>query len=95
METYVTLGMGMGQQSEDAGQKAMEKVGCKVVGSYMLMGQFDYLTIFEAPDAHSASMAVYLAKKAAGLESSQSQTMRAFTEKDIEKFMEMSKKLEG
>jgi uncharacterized protein with GYD domain len=86
METYVSLITGSGKpDSEDAVRKAIEDVGCKEIAQYVLMGQYDELVIFEAPDAVSAAAAVWAGKRAAGAEDSQSQTMRAFTPKDLEK----------
>ena len=34
----------------DAVQAEIEKMGCKVVAQYALLGEYDFLTIIEAPD---------------------------------------------
>jgi uncharacterized protein with GYD domain len=94
METYVTLGNGGGESSLEDVNEAFESVGCKLKSFYMLMGQYDFVVIFEAPDAHSAAMAVYLVKKKTGSEGARTQTLRAFGEQDFKKFEEMSEGLQ-
>ena len=84
METYVTLGMGYGSGSDEELRKEVEKTGAKLVLSHMLLGQYDWLAVFEAPDAHTASMAVYMAKRYLGITDKQSITMRAFTDDEME-----------
>ena len=95
METYVTLGICLSadESSEEKRKKAMESLGCKEIATYMLMGQFDFMLIFEAPDAQSAAMAVYTAKKATGAENTQTNTLRAFTEADNARFGELFEKM--
>ena len=87
METYVSLINGEGKAgSNEAAIEAIEAAGCKEVGTYMLMGQYDILLIIEAPDAISAATAIWKARKAAGdAAGTKSQTMRAFTVEEMEK----------
>ena len=94
MQTYVTLGIGQGNGDPDTViRDAVEKVGGKFIGGYMLMGQYDYLLIFEAPDAHAAAMIVYAAKRAAGLDGKQSETLVAFKSEDFKRFGEIAEKM--
>jgi uncharacterized protein with GYD domain len=90
METYVSLVKGKGKRGAmDAAKKAFEAVGCRQIASYVLMGQYDVLIVFEAPDAVTAAAAIWEARAAASEGESQSQTMRAFTEKDLEKLQKL------
>jgi uncharacterized protein with GYD domain len=80
METYVTLVKGIGsRESSEASLAAIEAAGCKVVNAFTLLGRFDGLLILEAPDAVSAGIAVWNAKKAAGVDGVETETLRAFT----------------
>jgi uncharacterized protein with GYD domain len=80
METYVTLVTGIGsRERSEASLAAVEAAGCKIVSSYTLMGRFDALLVLEAPDAISAGVAIWNAKKAAGDGVLQTETLRAFT----------------
>ena len=91
MPTYVVLakwtkeGMQKMKQSPtrlDAGKKAYEAAGVKMKAFYMLLGQYDMLTVAEAPD--DAAMAKgNLAVVAGG--AIQTETMRAFTEEEYRK----------
>jgi uncharacterized protein with GYD domain len=90
METYVSLFKGKGKRgATELGRKALESVGCRQIASYVLMGQYDVLVIFEAPDAASAAAGVWKAREAASEGESRSETMRAFTEKEMEKLAEL------
>lgn len=85
METYVSLIKGRGKEGSDkAAQEAIEKTGCKLVASYMLMGQYDILVIIEAPNAKAAAAAIWKARQVASVGESSSETMRAFSQKEIE-----------
>ena len=92
METYITLANGTATNEDADTEKALAKANCKLIGQYMLFGQYDFLFIFEAPDAASAAMGVYYAKLDAGVINSPSQTMRAFDESDMKKFREIMEK---
>lgn len=88
METYVSLIKGQGHEgSSEAAREAIEKTGCKYVASYMLMGQYDILVIIEAPNAMTAATAIWQARQAAGIGNSSSETMRAFTDKEMSEMM--------
>ncbi len=90
METYVSLIKGKGKSgATEAAEKAFEAAGCKQIASYVLMGQYDVLVIFEAPDAITAAAAIWQAREAASEGESQSQTMRAFTGKELEKLQKL------
>ena len=90
METYVSLIKGRGKPGAlEAAKKAFEAAGCKQIASYLLMGQYDVLIIFEAPDSIAAAAGIWQAREAASEGESQSQTMRAFTEKELEKLQEL------
>ena len=68
----------------DAGKKAFEAAGIKLRAFYMVMGQYDQVTIAEAPD--DATMA----KALLGLASQgnlQTETLRAFTEDEYKKII--------
>ena len=80
METYITLITAAKEaDNPEAGFAAIESAGCKLVAFYMLMGQYDYMMIIEAPDAETAATALWESKKAAGDLESHFHTMRAFT----------------
>jgi uncharacterized protein with GYD domain len=68
----------------DAGRKAVEGAGGKVVGFYMLMGQYDIALIIEAPDdATLARISLALGSKG----TTRSETHRAFTEDEYRKIL--------
>ena len=68
----------------DAGKKAVEAAGGKVVNFYMLMGEYDMAIVIEAPDdATLARISLSLAAKG-GV---RSETLRAFTEDEYRKII--------
>ena len=68
----------------DAGKKAVEAAGGKVVGFYMLLGQYDLALIVEAPDdAVLARINLALATNGA----TRTETLRAFTEAEYRKII--------
>jgi uncharacterized protein with GYD domain len=68
----------------DAGKKAAEAAGAKLVSFYMLMGQYDMAAIIEAPDdAIYAHFSLSLASKG-GI---RVETLRAFTEDEYRKII--------
>jgi uncharacterized protein with GYD domain len=68
----------------EAGKKAIEAVGGKVVGFYMLMGQYDMALIVEAPDdAVLARISLALSTNGA----TRTETLRAFTEDEYRKII--------
>jgi len=91
METYVSLINGRGKRgAPEAAKKAFEDAGCRQVASYVLMGQYDVLVIFEAPGAVTAAAAIWKAREASSEGESRSQTMRAFTDADMQKLQELA-----
>ena len=48
----------------DVVQAEIEKMGCKVIAQYALLGEYDFLTIIEAPDNETvAHMSVDLSSR--------------------------------
>lgn len=48
----------------DSVQTEIEKMGCKVIAQYALLGEYDFLTIIEAPDNETvAHMSVDLSSR--------------------------------
>jgi uncharacterized protein with GYD domain len=68
----------------DAGRKLYEAEGVKMKAFYMVMGQYDMLTVAEAPDDAAmakANLAVI------GKGAIQTETLRAFTEEEYRKIL--------
>jgi uncharacterized protein with GYD domain len=61
--------------------KAVRETGGKLVGFYLVMGQYDYIVITEAPDDQTAARLI-LGTIAQG--SMRTQTMRAFPRAEFE-----------
>ncbi|MBA7559865.1 Glutamine synthetase and cystathionine beta-lyase binding protein [subsurface metagenome] len=72
----------MGIRHKRAVERA-EKQGAKVIGSYALLGQYDYLVILEAPDMKTAAS---ILTKEAQRGNVRYQTMAALT---MEEFAEL------
>ncbi len=60
---------------------ALKEAGGKLIGFYLVMGQFDYVVITEAPDDQTAARLI-LGTIAQG--SMRTQTMRAFPREEFE-----------
>ncbi len=71
----------------EAGIKAYEKMGGKIIGFYVVMGEYDYVAIGEAP---SDEVATTFALGLGSLGNVRTTTLRAFTK---EEFAAMVKKL--
>ncbi len=71
----------------EEGTKALEAVGGKVIGFYSVMGEYDYVSIGEAPNDETA-VALALAVGSQG--NTRTTTLKAFTK---EEFAEIVKKL--
>ncbi len=71
----------------EAGIKAFEKMGGKVIGFYAVMGEYDYVAVGEAP---SDEVATTFALGLGLLGNVKTTTLRAFTK---EEFAAMVKKL--
>ncbi len=68
-------------------QKAKESLkaaGIKLVGFYLTMGQYDYVTILEAPSDEAVAKATLMIGLAGTL---QGETLRAFTEEEFQKIV--------
>ncbi len=93
MPTYIVLAKwtrdGLQKMKEsparlDAGRKAFEAAGVKMKAFYMVMGQYDMLTVAEAPnDAAMAKANLAVVSKGA----IQTETLRAFTEEEYRKIL--------
>ncbi|HLF73090.1 MAG TPA: GYD domain-containing protein [Anaerolineales bacterium] len=68
----------------DAAKKAFQGMGAEVKQFYLVMGQYDLVILFEAPDDETAAKLV-LATGSLGNVSTQ--TMRAFTEDEFRKIV--------
>jgi len=64
----------------DEGIKLYQKMGGKVIGVYLVMGEYDYVTIGEAP-SDEVQTAFALALSSQG--NVKSTTLKAFTTKEI------------
>ena len=71
----------------DAGIKAYEQMGGKVIGFYAVMGKYDYVAVGEAP---SDEVATTFALALGSLGNVKTTTLRAYTK---EEFAAMVKKL--
>jgi uncharacterized protein with GYD domain len=68
----------------DAGRKAFQAAGAKIISAYSLMGQYDMAVLVEAPDDLTiAKLALSLAKQGFV----QTETMRAFNEDEYRKII--------
>ncbi len=64
---------GLPKRYEDF-RKHLEQAGGKLVGAYAVMGQYDYVAVFDVPDdATAVSLALRIAQRG----TSSTQTMRA------------------
>jgi uncharacterized protein with GYD domain len=68
----------------EAGKKAFEAVGIKLKAFYMVMGQYDQVSIAEAPDDTTLAKALL---KLASQGNLQTETLRAFTEDEYKKII--------
>ena len=62
-------------------ETAVQEVGGKLIGFYLVMGQYDYIIVTEAPDDQTAARLI-LGTIAQG--SVRTQTMRAFPREEFE-----------
>lgn len=60
---------------------ALKEVGGRLVGFYLVMGQYDYIVITEAPDDQTAALLIL---KTIAQGSMRTQTMRAFPRAEFE-----------
>jgi uncharacterized protein with GYD domain len=71
----------------EAGIKAFEKMGGKVIGFYVVMGEYDYVAVGEAP---SDEVATIFSLALGTIGNVRTTTLRAYTRQE---FAEMLKKL--
>jgi uncharacterized protein with GYD domain len=93
MSTYIILArwtkqglqkLGESPSRLEAGRKAFEAAGVKLKEFYMVMGQYDMVSIAEAPDdATLARATLSLASKG----NFQTETLRAFTEDEYKRII--------
>lgn len=95
MPTYIRLMKMTDQGSKDLknasakieeGMKLQQKMGGKVIGVYMVMGEYDYITIGECP-SDEVQAAFALALSAQG--NVKTTTVKAFTAKEIPAILKM------
>jgi uncharacterized protein with GYD domain len=93
MPTYIVLAKWTQEGAEklkqsparlDAGKKLYEAAGVKMTAFYMVMGQYDMITVAEAPDDAAMARANLAALAKGALET---QTLRAFTEEEYRKLL--------
>jgi len=98
MPTYIGLGKSTDQGARniktidtperfEAGIKHLEEMGCKLIGYYRVMGEYDRVVIMEAPNDEVA-MSTHL--KRVSLGDMTGILLRAFTQ---EEYLDMVKKL--
>jgi uncharacterized protein with GYD domain len=68
----------------EAGKKAFEAAGIKLKAFYMVMGQYDQVSIAEAPDDATMAKALLKLGSQGNL---QTETFRAFTEDEYKKII--------
>ena len=68
----------------DAGRKAFEAAGIKLSAFYMVMGQYDQVSIAEAPDDATMAKALLRLASQGNL---QTETLLAFTEDEYRKII--------
>ena len=68
----------------EAGKKAFEAAGIKLSAFYMVMGQYDQVSIAEAPDDTTMAKAMLRLASQGNL---QIETLRAFTEDEYRKII--------
>ena len=94
MSTYVTLGRFTDQGMRDIknlpqrlldSSKSIEAAGGRLVDFYMIMGEYDYVAIIEAP---SDEFAMTLLFETARGGSARTTTFKAFTRADLERMVE-------
>jgi len=68
----------------EAGKKAFESVGIKLKAFYMVMGQYDQISIAEAPDDATLAKALLRLGSQGNLHT---ETLRAFTEDEYKKII--------
>ena len=93
MPTYVTLFKWTDQGRSKTGdlpdraaevEKKLEAAGVKVIGNYTTMGQYDQVSVVEAPDDETVAKFLMMI---AGRGNAISETMRAWTMDEIRKVL--------
>jgi uncharacterized protein with GYD domain len=68
----------------DAARKAWGGMGVQLKGLYLTLGQYDLVTVFDAPNDEAAAKAVLMVAAQGNVST---QTMRAFTEDEYRKIV--------
>ncbi len=96
MPLYVSLGRLTAEGAKDLksstkrfseNKKAFDEVGARLISSYVLLGRYDFLSIFEAPDGRTA---MKLAAKTSSRGTSLYETLEAFP---IDEFFKIAEEL--
>jgi uncharacterized protein with GYD domain len=86
MPTYVLLGkytdqgirnIKQGPQRVDAARQAIEAAGCKMPGFYLTLGQYDFVSVIEAPDDEVYTRVILSIASGGNIST---QTLKAFPE---------------
>ena len=93
MPTYITLQRWTQQGIQtvkdaparlDAAKKAVRAMGGEIKAFYLVMGQYDFVTVFEAPDDETVATGLI----GIGMQGNvRTETMRAFTEDEYRKII--------
>ena len=93
MPHYVTLmrwtsqgiaGLPAWRQRVEEGERIIDDAGGKLVGTYVTMGRYDVVEIFEAPDDE---LAVEILMKLQRFGAEHTETLRAFTRDEAEEII--------
>jgi uncharacterized protein with GYD domain len=93
MPTYIVLSRWTQQGIEkikdaparlDAAKKAFRAMGAEIKGFYLVMGQYDFIVVAEAPDDETVAK---LALATGSLGNVRTETLRAFTEDEYRKIV--------
>lgn len=68
----------------ETAKKAFKAAGGKLVGFYMTLGQYDFVTVSEFPDDESAAKAILTLATSGNI---RSETLRAFPEAEYRKII--------
>ena len=89
MATFVVLGKwteksfeNMNPAAWEEGKKFVKDMGAEIKAMYILMGQYDDMTILEAPDAETVAKIVIALSAKYGC---RTETLRAFSEEEAKK----------
>jgi uncharacterized protein with GYD domain len=93
MATYIILGkytqqgiqnIKQGPQRVDAARSAIEAAGGKMPGFYLTMGEYDFVSVVEAPDDETMTRALLSVAQGGNIST---ETLRAFPEADYRRII--------